>query len=265
MLWESERVLAPVFEARFTPTLAEVEAAIRAKLADVRHIEGAPVQSLQIQEKNVVSVTLASGEVIACSQVYFADRWTGRAGISRIEGMPKAMPFTRKRGEVGVLQAVFTHDLPETGALREGFFGPLHKEAGEEIERHVWGYFSSDGSKSYWTTCLSAEETEDNHAIAKKLRRMKSTLEKMFAGTNWALHADGRNIKSEQVRFEESVLFSEGDALVEPISASGISNLFFLTDGYGPANAMTQVIAAMEQPGPNAESKSADADHAGLA
>lgn len=185
LLWTPERVLAPVFEARMQLSIAEIETLIREKLTEmpnVRRIEGVPVQSIQSKDQKIESVTLASSEVIACDRVFFADRWNS---LGQIEGMPKGLAFARKREPMGILQASFIHEQPVAVGIQEGFFGAISREAGEETERHVWGYFTSDGMKSFWTICLSPEEGEDNHAIAKKLRKMKNALDKMFVGTSW--------------------------------------------------------------------------------
>jgi len=257
MLWTPERVLAPVFEARMQMTVAEIEALVREKLAEmpnVRRIEGVPVQSIQFhqgqaKQNKIESVTLASSEVIACERIFFADRWNG---LSQIEGMPKGLAFTRKREPMCVLQASFVHEQPVAVGVQEGFFGSIPREAGEETERHVWGYFTSDGTKSFWTICLSSDEAEDNHAIAKKLRRMKNTLDKMFTGTSWVPEGKAdflANVKSEQVKFEEAILFSEGEDPREAITLDRLEGIYFLTDGYGPTSALRQVDTALRAAG----------------
>jgi hypothetical protein len=252
LLWGPERALSPLFEARFQLTLAEIDGRVREKLAEmpnVRRIEGVPLQSVQTKDGKIESVTIASGEVIACEQMFFADRWVG---LSQIEGFPKGLTFTRKREPMCVLQAVFVHEQPVGVGVQESFFGSVQREAGEEVERHVWGYFSSDGMKSFWTICLSSDEAEDNHAIAKKLRRMKNSLDKMFTGPSWIPEGKAdflSNVRSEQVRFEESILFSEGEDPREAITIDRIEGLYFLTDGYGPTSALRQVDTALRAAG----------------
>jgi hypothetical protein len=262
LLWAPERVFAPAFEARMQLSLAEIEQGVREKLAqmpNVRRIEGVPVQSIQAQDQKIQSVTLATSEVIACERVFYADRWNA---ISQIEGLPKgALSFARKREPMCVLQASLVHETPVATGVQESFFGSISREAGEETERHVWGYFTSDGTKSFWTICLSSEEAEDNHAIAKKLRRMKNSLDKMFTGTSWIPEGKAdflSNVRSEQVRFEESILFSEGEDPRDAISLERLEGIYFLTDGYGPTSALRQVdvslrAAGFEIPRPAAE------------
>jgi hypothetical protein len=255
-LWAPERGFAPVFEARMQLSIAEIEALLREKLAEmpnVRRIEGVPVQSIQAESgqegKKVQSVTLANSEVIACDRVFFADRWNT---ISQIEGMPKGLAFTRKREPMGVLQASFVHEQAVAVGVQEGFFGTISRDAGEETERHVWGYFTHDGLKSFWTIGLSSEEGEDNHAIAKKLRKMKNALDKMFVGTSWIPEGKTEfmaNVRSEQVRFEEAILFTEGEDPREAITLDKLEGIYFLTDGYGPTSALRQVDAALRAAG----------------
>jgi hypothetical protein len=252
LLWAPERIFAPVFEARMQLSIAEIDALVREKLAEmpnVRRIEGVPVQSIQAKDGKIESVTLASSEVIACENVFFADRWNT---ISQIEGMPKGLAFTRKREPMGVLQASFVHEQPIALGVQEGFFGGISREAGETTERNVWGYFTHDGMKSFWTICLSSEEGEDNHAIAKKLRKMKNALDKMFTGTSWVPEGKAEfmaNVRSEQVRFEENILFSEGEDPREAITLDKLQGIYFLTDGYGPTSALRQVQTALSAAG----------------
>ena len=191
---------------------------------------------------------LASGEELACENILFADQW---ASIPALQGLPKNLAFIRRREPASILEATFTHAQPIGVGLMEGFFGSLHKEVGEEFERHVWGHFSSDGLRSYWALCLTGEEVEDNHQIAKKFRRMKNALDKMFTGSSWL--AEGATeflgtVTGESVRFHESVIFAEGEEPTEQITLPSVKGLLFLTDGYGPASALIQVAKALGLP-----------------
>lgn len=250
-LWAPERRFVPCFETRFNTTLFEVETHLRNALSgdalsgenapNIKRIEEVPVTSIEVESGKVVSVTLGSGEKIACERVIFADRWNT---LSQIAGLPKGTSFARKREPMSVLQAVFAHETPVGAGLQEGFFGALHREAGEEVDKHIWGYFSSDGTRSVWSLALTGDEVEDNHLIGKKLRRMKSALDKMFTGEGWLPSGKTEfmaNVKSEQVRFEEAALFVGGDPVVEPVTLPRIQGLSFLTDGYGPSCAFHQL------------------------
>ncbi|MCM2322070.1 MAG: hypothetical protein NDJ90_02295 [Oligoflexia bacterium] len=247
-LWAPERFLAPLTEARFaTLTVNEIDAGLREELLGPRfaqrleRIEGVPLAAIRVDQGRANAVVLGSGREIACERIIYADRWNE---LPKIQGLPKGLPFTRKRDPIGVLQAMFVHGTPVGAGLSEGFFGALHREAGEEQDRHLWGHFASDGSRSVWTICIGAEEAEDNHAISKRLRRLKSGLDKMFTGAPW-VPADKSefmaNVLHEQVRFEEAVQFSEGTPPMARTLADGIDGLGFLTDGYGPSSALHQV------------------------
>lgn len=249
LLWDPERSLAPLVEARFELTLGEIEEQIRARLLAMageafERIEGNPVSEIRVEKKKVAALILGSGREIEIDELFFCDRWSE---LPKIKNMPKSMSFQLKRDPVGVLQAVFHHETPLALGVNECFFASLHKESGETVERHVWGYFSSDGKRSFWTVCLSPEEAEDNHEIAKKLRRTKSALSKIFCGPTWVpegsedFMATVSRENGEQVRFEEFVILGGGEPLLEAATVSSLSNARFLTDGYGPAHALSQV------------------------
>jgi hypothetical protein len=138
--------------------------------------------------------------------------------------------------------------MPVGAGLLESFFCLMHKEAGEEFQRNLWGSFSSDGSRSVWTVFLTASEVEDNHEIAKKLRRMKQTLDRMFAGTEWVPAGKSEfmaNVHDEQVRFEEAMVFGAGEPPREILNVPKAGGVFFVTDGYGPAPALDQVVTLL--------------------
>jgi hypothetical protein len=168
-----------------------------------------------------------------------------------IQGWPKNLPFVRGHDSAGVLQAVFDHAAPMGAGLLEGFYSVLHREAGEEFERHVWGHFASTGLQSFWTLCLTADEVEDNHQIAKKLRRLKAALDKMFTGTSWLPEGTAEfmaTVSSEAVRFHEAVVFAGGERSDDPVRMPGLEALTFVTDGYGPSSALLQAARALGLP-----------------
>lgn len=246
VLWAPERTLTGSIEERFSnKTLAEVEEALRSVILShserVRRIEGNPIESFEISHGVLQAVLLGSGERIEGARLIFADRWSS---LPAIQGLPKPLPFLRKRDLAGAVQVVFTHREPVAIGVRECFYGAIHRESGEEMDRHVWGYFTSDGRRSVWTLCLSPEEAEDNHEIAKKLRRLKSALDKMFVGSTWlgeGVESFLSTVVDEQVRLEESCLYSSGEAPSEEVKIPSVDGVSFLTDGYGPSCAMKQV------------------------
>lgn len=260
VLWGPECGLVPVFEARFELTLNELEEKIRALLLGdseegaqwrklIRRVEGLPLASIQLDDQQqVTGVTLVSGEEIICAQVIYADLWSS---LPSVQGLPKNLAFIRGREPTSVLQATMTHPTPVGVGLMEGFFGTLHREVGEDMDRHIWGHFSADGLKSYWTLGMNEDEIEDNHLIAKKFRRLKSALDKMFTGETWVpagMTEFMNNVSSEQVRFVESVVFAEGKVSFEPVKMPQARGVLFVTDGYGISCALAQVGAALELP-----------------
>ena len=266
-LWDPERSLANLFETSFELSLAEIEEQIRLKLTSeafsgLRRIEGIHLTGVRIEDKKVHAVILASGEEIECDSLVYADRW---GMLPKVAGLPKSLSFTRSRDAHGVLQVTFSHKAPIGLGVLEGFYGAMNREAGEEFERHVWGYFSSDGLKSYWTVCFSADEVEDNHEIAKKLRRMKTTLDKMFVGSDWVPNAEQgfmSTVAEEQVRFEESLIFASGEPPTEVIELPGAHGVSFLTDGYGPSCSFQQVGLLLNPGAASAQTQNAHSPHA---
>jgi len=105
-----------------------------------------------------------------------------------------------------------------------------------------------EGKRSIWSVTLAEDECEDNHSIAKKLRRIKQSLDKMFTGTEWL----PENVKSfmdtivtEQVRFEEGMVFSKGDVMNEASHLPKMENVCFVTDAFGPSSSMLQVLSVL--------------------
>ncbi len=257
VLWEPELAFVAVNELRFAKDLGEIEEQIWARLhsgefARLSRVSGVPVAEIKIVDGAAVAVTLASGQEIACAQVIYADRWTGAGGsLAQIAGLPKPLSFVRRREPVGVLQVTLDHREPVGAGVLEGFFGALTRDSKSdtEMDRHFFGYFSEDGKHSHWTLCLNAEEGEDNNEIAKKYRRMKAALDKAFVGSPWIVTESSSflaTIQGEQVRFEESSVFSSGEAVRAPETLGKVSGLTFLTDGYGPSCALQQVGALFE-------------------
>ena len=204
-----------------------------------------PVGGIKLEGNQVMAVVLGSGEEIPCGALYYADRWDA---LPRVAGLPKNLPFIRGRDAAGVLQAVFSHSQPIGLDVSEGFFGTLHRESGETFDRHVWGHFSFDGMHSYWTICVTGDEVEDNHQIGKKLRRLKTALDKMFAGSSWL--PEGKTdfmgcVVGEAMRFHEAVVFGKGEPTNAPVILPAVRGAYFMTDGYGIACALRQVGAAL--------------------
>lgn len=244
MLWGPEKRVVPVFESRFDLSAGECEEKIRENLMvnpNVLWIPGVPVKSFSL-DGAVKIVHLSNGEDVPCSHIWFADRWSSLIGM---EGIPKASSLTRNRDPMGILQAEFMHTKSLTNAdMQESFFGVTHKDPGEEIVRSVFGYFMDGGKKSVWTIFLAENESEDNHAIAKKYRRIKQTLERMFNQPEWLPEGCKdffETVSDETVVFESDFIFADGDEILEPKALGKNESIRFLTDGCGPSAAAIQV------------------------
>jgi hypothetical protein len=250
-LWAPELNLSSDFEARFELlTLGEIEdqlRAVAAQMSNLEVIDGDPIESMSFDGGKFHCCKLGSGREIQGTRLIFADRW---AELGRISGIVKPFPPLRGRDPVGLLQVSFQHDTAIGGSepRPEGFFGPIQREAGEDMQRQVWGHFSSDGKRSHWSVVLENEEIEDNHEIAKKIRRMKQAVDKMFVGPSWL--AEGKadflsTVIDEQVRFEEGVFFHGGKVIRQAQEVKGMEGAWFLTDGYGPAAALEQAFSLL--------------------
>lgn len=247
-LWSSELQFCTDFEARFANmTVGELDEQLRAvaaSLSDVEVIDGDAITAAYFAEGAFTGLKLSSGREIKAGSMIFADRWTDVASVS---GLPKPFPGLRGREAVSALQLSFTHSAPVGGTepRPEGFFGPIQREANEDFQRQVWGHFSSDGRKSHWTVALEAKELEDNHEIAKKIRRMKQAVEKMFTGPSWLPEGSAdliSTITDEQVRFEEFVFFDGRKPVHQALTVEAYPGVHFMTDGYGPAAAFEQAF-----------------------
>lgn len=245
VLWAPERRFVGALDARFSKTVAEIEEELR-KILDsgsfknLKKIEDNPVVGFKKENENIKSVILGSGEEIDAQKVIYADRWSQ---LPVLEGLPKPLLFLRKREFMGSVQLCLSHDVPLMSGVTESFFAALPRGSGEKLERNIWGYFLAEGKRSVWTICLSSAEVEDNHEIAKKLRRLKSTLDKVFASVG-ALPPERTftsTITDEQVRFEEDLICAEEGLAVGFQQLSELPGISFLTDGYGPSWALHQV------------------------
>lgn len=253
-LWAPEKRISDELKGRFQIDLCEVERLFRERLsasASIKRWDGIPVT--EINTNDGISVMLASGDEIRAESALFADRWTL---LSTIKGLPKVLnSFGREKQSVrigninrefkpmGVIQVLFTHILPVGNKVDEGFCSITYKEKNEEFDRHVWGYFSAEGCRSVWTLFLTPEETEDNHEIAKKLRKIKQTLNRTFCSPEWLpgkVDEFLQTVREERFRFEDAAVFSCGSAFENPFIVPDSPKMAFATDGFGVSSALVQ-------------------------
>lgn len=237
-LWKAEAALVPVSEVRWERSLFEIEEEFRSQLkahSRIQRREGVPIVGFETRDQSITTIVFGSGEKLEVNQVIYADRWSRLTGLS---GLPKSFPWNRGREPMGVLQVLFTHQQPIRPELYESYFTVLNRDSGDTEDRHLVGHFFRGGCESIWSVVISSEEGEDNHFIAKKLRRMKHALDKMFSGTEWASGEFSSTIKNESVRYEESILCGSGTC---PLKQAG-SGVEFVTDGYGVGSGIEQVF-----------------------
>ncbi len=261
LLWAPEQKLVGVFDSCFKVPFTEIEEAIRQKLEGggfphLQRFQAVPVTGVQVDQGCIRSVVLGSGLEIDCEKMIYADRWGLLYGI---EGLPKPLSFMRNLDPFGALQVTFTHSTAMMPGVLESFLIALPRESGEKIERHIWGYFS--GHRSTWTLCLTQEEVENNHEIAKKFRRLKSSLDRAFSASGAFAErqmAFLSTLSQEQVRLSEEFVFSSGKVNLQGETCERVSGILFLTDAYGPSRAFEQVGAVLGIETENFDSQSED-------
>ncbi len=246
-LWEGECWLGGFNEVELGIPLSEIERrlleeiAARSEGSPLWRVSGVPVESFVIEGGRVTGVALGSGDVLACDHVIYADRF---GALAKIQGVPKTTPWLRRRHPIGLLQAAFRHRRAWLQAAGQGFFTALHRESGEERERHVWGHFSANGMESYWTVALTPEEGEDNAMIAKRLRRAKTAIEKMFSGPEWTATEEGGflgTIQDERVSYVEEASVRDGEPRLHGWRLPGLEGFIALTDSFGPGAGLASV------------------------
>lgn len=260
-LWDPELRIVGLKDSRYVKRLSEIDQILRSKLdhyvesGKLMKVSQIPLVDIHSDPaQGTVEVKLASGDQYVGSKVYYADRLSDlpsyktlfphlevRSGdhVNRF----KFSELQKKWSPVGILQVAFRHFMPLKQIVNEGIFCKLTREQNDQFDRYVWGYFSEDGSESFWNIFLKAEEAESNHEIAKKIRRIKQVLNKVFSGSEWL--PDGKKdfsstIEGEKVRFEDAMIFSKGNPPSEPIVTSD-EQVYLITDGFGPSSSLQQV------------------------
>lgn len=238
--------LMSVYEGRIPEwSLGELDSEIRKNLLSSRYltklfiIDNEWVERIQLDKNNIQSITLSSKRAIICHRIFYADHWQQ---LSHWQGLPKPPRLPKKRNQIGLVQLIFSHLHPFDPVWNTGYSIPLHKDAAENDHKHVIGYFFAKGKNSCWSTCLDEKEVEDNHLIAKKIRKMKNALSKGFPGII-------ETVKEEQLFFHEGlfihfttsewVQFQETEKGFYPHPT--IHGLTLLTDSCGPASALHHV------------------------
>ena len=291
-LWAPERRFAGLLEVRFDRDLGSLETELRAAVLAhpaVERVECGGVLPAEVRWEAGGSgwILLASGESLGFSRLVYADRWSD---LRRIKGMPDrlappagkelaAAAIGRTFEPMGAVQAVFAHASPPAGPVAAagfGFYCALARDAGQEFDRHAWGYFlqPSGGAviRSAWTVYLAPEESEDNHEVMKRLRKIKQTLNRAFVGEEWVPEGCREftdTITGEQIRLGEALVFAKGEALERPATARLAPGAVWLTDGFGPARAFEQVSrvpgleAVFSPPGGDAGAQGCDRQEGG--
>ncbi|MBI4924427.1 MAG: hypothetical protein HY843_00770 [Bdellovibrio sp.] len=246
LLCARERYMAPLFQTQFENlSFIEIFETLRKKLlnnAQLRHYKDCTINSIAYEKEKRITLVLSSGEEIFCDLVFVIDtEWIKLSkAIVKISGLESL----KLRHSLGVVQLVLKHRRIMGEDLSESFYMHLNKETNEDIKKHTWGYFFSDGEKSLWSAVLEPEELEDNHEITKKIRKIKQALDRTFCSDPWL--KDGEKyftstVCEEQVRLIENAFYEKGEPVVSPLCSQKLPGLVLLLEGYGVDPAFCQI------------------------
>jgi hypothetical protein len=205
----------------------------------VTRVERAPVLEFEIFGEGG-KIQFANGVLTEFKRFYFCDEPSALKAFPKLQTVFKnQMKGIRPSSRMGALQVVFHHSVGLRQAISRGLVIPMNRESGETFDRDVLGYFV-EPTRSIWTVFLNPSECEENHEIMKKLRKLKQSLNRAFEGTEFL--PEGKKdflatIEREQVRFEESALFTEGEIRMSDENPDFV--LFM--DALGQTRAMAQV------------------------
>jgi hypothetical protein len=210
-LWEPEQLFISESEVRLLgQSPVALEEQLRAELEvhpNVTRVESVPILELEVYDVGG-EVQFAGGTRFQFQKFYFCD------SISELKQLPKLNSVMKHQlapiknqtpAAVSVLQVVFNHLEEMPYPTDTGFVIPMNRDSGETFDRDVMGYFL-DSKRSVWTVLMNAEETEENHEIMKKLRKMKQSLNRAFGAEGEGTVEFTKTVEKEHVRFESSAL-----------------------------------------------------------
>jgi hypothetical protein len=241
--WKPEQAFLGVTEFRIansSPLL--IEQNIRVSLAGhplVRKIASAPITEVEVYEKGG-TIQFANGEVAAFSEFFFCD------SISELKSVPKlAGVFKHQLGNVkmnsrmSAVQVTFQHSVALKQKIETGLVIPMNRDSGETFDRDVLGYFLND-TTSVWTVFMQTSETEENHEIMKKIRKLKQSLNRAFDNPEFLPEGSKEfmaTVEKELVRFEEGYLVTEGKFK----SSEANHDFVLLTDSFGLTHTLEKI------------------------
>jgi len=256
-LWGPESNMAPAIELTFPKPWSDYIGELREILGKDDRIdikEGMEIISCEKTEEKI-QVRLSSDDQVTVDDFYYCG---DVSQFGKIDGVEKTFEVggkrirwsdvNRKWKPFGAVQVEFIHSIALNQFTATSFFAPITRDSGETSHRHLWGSFFENGKRSRWTVYLTAEEQEDNHAIARKIRKIKQTLNKMFNGSDW-LPSNCKEftdtVERETVRLEENFLYTESPRLTRAISV--LDTGYLLTDQFGPESISVQLATVFGQ------------------
>ncbi len=248
MVWAPEQAFLGVEEVRIKGlTPIQAEEALRLRFENhpqIKKVQNAPVVEFEVFA-NGGKIQFANGFITEFKQFFFCD------SLAELKAIPKLLSVYKHQisklkpsNQVNALQVVFHHSAELKVSKEVGYVVPMNRDSGETFDRDAMGYFMADG-RSVWTVFLQSEECEENHDIMKKLRKLKQSLNRAFDSPEFL--PEGKKdllstISKEQFRFEESVLFTEGEL------KESSSNLDFviLPDSFGITKTLEMIASRFE-------------------
>ncbi len=234
-------------EHQLSQSLNRIETRLRENLTTgvasssvTRIAPAVPINSIDVgTNPGSLVVKLPDGQELShVSKVVFCDHWSEARRLGLLDPRNRVHPFS-------VIQASFHFKTPLPNALEQGLVIRLPRDSAEDSHRLAFGQVSADGLQTTWTIFASGEEGEDNAFISGKIRKLKRTLEKVFAAL---AHPFSTNLLREQVRLEENFFRSDWLNLDsgKKLPESTKNGVVLALDAWGPSRSIAALIAGLQ-------------------
>ncbi len=209
LLWGPEKTQVSVREYRVGGLLlTTLLRALREKCSaypGLTVIEEHPLVDLSFADGQIGKAKFSHGKEVEFSRIFYGDRFSDLKTIPELAiSAAPALTHIRSSEFVGLLQVYFDHPTFTPPVLDTGLMIPMSRDTGEQLDRNVMGFFTDNGS-SVWSAFITLDEGEDNHAIMKRLRKMKQALAKAFDQPDFMAA-----VTKERVVFEPRAIVAEG-------------------------------------------------------
>ncbi len=191
LLWAPELAWVNTSDSlRYSRTLPELDEMIRARLASDPGVlqTDLPLRSIELGDRIRLGIAAADAQgseaiepqVVEVRSVIYADRIEELRALDAKELLKLDTVKNVRESKVSVLQWMTSHSPGLPGAAESVCVSPPREEK-EALGRRLWGSVLDGGRRSLWTMALSPEEFEDHNDIAKKLRKIRHSIDKIFS------------------------------------------------------------------------------------